>query len=206
MNQNKPNEYRKGRKNLIFALCISVPGPVALAISMLDGTSATETADLVRRSCELLSILLAYIVFEITVRKLSGNEKKRERLEVFVKYFTGCAMCISGAIMIYVAIAGFGGEKGNVTTSLVLAVIGAVVNAKLYVNYKAMQNAVLSVQAKLHRVKMFFDALMVVILLIWMIVPSDTVKVYTDFIGSLAISGYIIWSGVRVFIDKKGKE
>lgn len=106
--------------------------------------------------------------------------------------------------MIYVAIAGFAGDKGGVTTSLVLEIIGALVNARLYRSYRTMQNAVLSVQAKLHRVKMYFDLLMTAILLLWMLVPVDVIRFWTDFAGSIAISLYIIWSGVRVLLDREG--
>ena len=134
MSEKKTSEYRKGRKNLIFAILISIPGPLLLAISMADGTSATQTADLMRRSCDLLSIFLAYLVFEITTRYLLADEGKKTRLETYVKHFTGFSMCFSGAIMIYIAIASFGTEKGSIITSLILAIIGAVVDARLYFN------------------------------------------------------------------------
>lgn len=195
-------EYREGRKNLVFAVFISIPGPLALAISLLDGQSATAVADLLRRSCELLSILLAFIVFEITTRKLQDKPAQKARLEASVRYFTGCSMVFSGLIMIYIAIAGFGGEKGSVITSLVLAIIGALVNYKLYSNYRKMDHAVLSVQAKLHRVKMWLDIVMALILVVFTITASASIKNYTDLIGSCLIAVYLVWSGVRLFANK----
>lgn len=206
MSEKKPSEYRKGRKNLIFAILISIPGPLLLAIGMKSGTSATQTADLLRRSCDLLSIFLAYLVFEITTRYLLDDEGKKSRLETYVKYFTGFSMCFSGTVMIYIAIASFGTEKGSIITSLILAIIGAVIDAKLYFNYRTMQNAVLSVQAKLHRAKMFLDCSMVLILSIWVLSPFDTVKNYADIIGSCSISIYLIWNGIRMVFGYKKEE
>lgn len=93
---NQLDEYRKGKKNLILALCISIPGLAALAIGMLNGASATETADLVRRSCELLSILLTYIVFEATALGRFGNAERRKALEHSVSLFSA-QPCASAA-------------------------------------------------------------------------------------------------------------
>lgn len=112
MNEKKSSEYRKGRRNLIFAVLISIPGPLLLVVSMTSGTSATQTADLMRRSCDLLSIFLAYLAFEITTRYLWEDEDKKARLEINVKYFTGFSMCFSGVVMIYIAIASYGTENG----------------------------------------------------------------------------------------------
>lgn len=203
MSANKPSEYTEGRKNLIFATLISIPGPLLLAIGMTDGSSATGIADLIRRSCEFLTIFLAWLVYELTAGKDLSNDTRKARLEGFVKYFTGLSMCLSGAVMIYVAVANFGGEKGSVLTSLILAVIGAVINAKLYFNYRTMENAVLSVQAKLHRVKMLLDCFMSLLLLVWMRLPIEAVRSYADVVGSVLISVYLIWSGIRVLRDKK---
>ena len=197
MSANKPSEDQKGRKNLIFATIISIPGPLLLAISMADGTSATQTADFIRRSCEFLTIFLAWMVYEVTVRRPSGSGTRKERLEVLIQYFTGFSMCLSGGIMIYVAVANFSGEKGSVTTSFIFAVIGAIINVKLYRDYKTMRNAVLSVQAKLHRVKILLDCALVLILLVCMLSPNDMVKRYADVIDSCSISLYLIWSGIR---------
>ncbi len=203
MNNKQSGEYQKGRKNLIFATLISIPGPLLLAISMTGGSSATQLADFIRRSCEFLTIFLAWLVYEITARSPSERNRRNLRLEVFIKYFTGISMALSGVIMIYVAIANFADGKGSVITSLILAVIGAAINAKLFFNYRSMGNAILSVQARLHRVKMLLDCFMAILLIVWIVLPLDEIKNYADVIGSCSISVYLIWSGIRVLADKK---
>ena len=203
MDKNNNSEYKSGRKKLLFALFIISPALVPLAVSVIFGTSSTETADLVRRSCDVLSVLLAYVAFEITARIDPKNEITRKRIEAFVKYFTGATMCVSGIIMIDISIVGFGGEKGRVIVSFVLALIAALTNAILYFNYRSMKNSILAVQAKTHFAKMFFNVLVSVILLVWLVVPSATVKSYVDLIGSLFISGYMLLCGVKVMTDKE---
>lgn len=205
MSKNNNNEYKRGRKKLLFALLIISPALFPLIISVISGTSSIETADLFRRSCDVFSVLLAYVAFEIEARIDPNNKTSRLRIEAFVKYFTGASMCASGIIMIYMSIAGFGGEKGRVIVSLVLAIIAALTNALLYFNYRSMKNTILSVQAKNHFAKMFFNILVIVILLVWIIVPTVTAKSYIDLVGSLFISGYLLLCGIKVIIDKKPK-
>ena len=196
------DEYKRGRKKLLFALFIISPALIPLAVSVALGTGSTETADLLRRSCDVLSVLLAYIAFEISARIDPKNKTAHRRIEAFVKYFTGATMCISALVMIYISIKGFGNEKGSVTVSLVLALIAALTNAVLYFNYRSMKSAILTVQAKNHFVKMFFNILVSIILLVWITVPSATIKSYIDLIGSLFISGYLLLNGALVMIDK----
>lgn len=198
-------QTKKGRKNLIFATFMSIPGPVLLAVTLAKGVSSTQIADLIRRSCELLTIALAWLVFELTQRKTITATAKT-RLEAFIKYFTGGSMCASGAIMLYVAIAEFGQTQGSALPSLILSSIGAAINCKLYLNYRKLDNAVLSIQAKLHRVKMLLDCGLVTILLVWLTVPMEGVKFYADLIGTAVISGYLIWNGIRILTEKKKVE
>ena len=188
---------KKGRKNLFFATLVCVPGPLLLVIGMLGGANSTQIADLIKRSCDFLTVALAWLVYELTLCNFIKNETKLV-LEKIVKYFTGISMCISGAVMIYVSIADFGGTHGNMGPSLFLAATGTVINVVLYLNYRSMNSAVLSIQAKLHRVKALLDGALSVIFIVWLLCPSDAVKEYFNVFGTVVISLYLIWSGLRV--------
>lgn len=192
--------YREGRKNLLFATLISIPGPILLLLGFEDGAGATQIADFLRRSCEFLSIFLAWILFELAAA--SENPARQRKLETFVRIFTGLAMTVSGGMMVYLAVAEFGGSKGSVWTSLILAAIGALINARLYLNYQKLENGILSVQAKLHRVKLLLDGWMVLILLLWVLIPVDAVRSMADALGSVSIALYILWSGIRLLREK----
>ena len=188
---------KKGRRNLIFAMLFCMPGPLWLIYSMLDGANSTQIADLIKRSCDFLTLALAWLVYELTLRN-SITDAAKLRLEKLIQYFTGGSMLLSGGIMLYVAIADFGGNKGDMIPSLVLSFIGAIINIKLYFDYRSMNNSVLSIQAKLHRVKAFLDLGLVAVLLVWLLSPNDTVKQYSDVIGTACISIYLMCSGFRI--------
>ena len=79
---------KKGRANLLFATLVCVPGPLVLAIDLAFGVNSTLIADLIKRSIDLLTVLLAWIIYELTIHNSITSETKA-RLEVFVKYFTG---------------------------------------------------------------------------------------------------------------------
>ena len=71
-----------------------------------------------------------------------------------------------------------------------------------------MNSAVLSIQAKLHRVKALLDGALSVIFIVWLLCPSDAVKEYFNVFGTVVISLYLIWSGLRVLElgKRKNKE
>lgn len=193
----KRNEYQAGRKNLLVAVITSIPGPVALVLSL--GESTTQLADFLRRSCELLSVVLAFVLFEISNRKPDCNQGK---LETLVRIVTGLSMVFSGAVIGWLAVSNFGSRRGSVITSLVLAVLGTMVNAKLYWGYRKLQHGVLNIQAKLHWVKMLLDIWMTGVLLICTF-ASGSIQSYGDLIGSASIAMYVIFSGIRLLRNKE---
>lgn len=194
---------KQGRKNLFFATLVCLPGPLWLAISMRGGANSTQIADLIKRSCDFLTVALAWLVYELTTSNFI-SETVKLRLEKFIKYFTAASMCLSGLIMIYVAVATLDGHHGNMFPSLFLAATGALINVGLVWNYRSMKNPVLMVQAKLHSTKALLDFGLVAILLTWILCPYDNIRHYADLVGTIVISLYLIWSGLRVLnIGKK---
>ena len=197
---------KQGRKNLILATLVCVPGPLWLAISMRGGANSTQIADLIKRSFDFLTVALAWLVYELTTGR-SISETMKLRLEKFIKYFTALSMCIGGAVMIYVSVATLDGHQGNMFPSLFLAATGALINVGLVWNYRSMKNPVLMVQAKLHSTKALLDFVLVAILLTWMLCPYENIRHYVDLVGTNFISLYLIWSGLRVLkIGKKKPE
>ena len=177
-----------------------------LAFSMRGGANSTQIADLIKRSGDFLTVALAWLVYELTIRN-SIKIRTKIRLEKFIKYFTGISMCLGGAIMIYVSVATLDGHHGNMFPSLFLAASGALINVGLVWNYRSMKNPVLMVQAKLHSTKALLDFGLVAILLTWMLCPYDNIRHYADLVGTNFISLYLIWSGLRVLkIGKKKSE
>ena len=207
MSQKILAENKKGRMNLLVATLVCVPGPMLLAFGMRGGANSTQIADLIKRSGDFLTVALAWLVYELTIRN-SMKIRTKIRLEKFIKYFTGISMCLSGLIMIYVAVADTKGVHGNMLPSLFLATTGALINIWLYFSYRSMNNPVLLIQAKLHRTKALLDGGLAAIMLIWILCTHDTVRHYADSVGTVIISLYLIFSGLKIldFPKLKGKK
>ena len=51
-------EKKSGAKTLLWSVIMSSPGPLVVGLGLLAGSSATQIADFVRRSAELLAIIM----------------------------------------------------------------------------------------------------------------------------------------------------
>ena len=66
-------------------------------------SEATQIADFIRRSAELLGIIMAFVVYQITTKDGVCDEARKARLEQFSNIFVGAMMCIGGSFMIFSA-------------------------------------------------------------------------------------------------------
>ena len=64
-----------------MSVVMSAPGPLIIGLGLLVGQSSTQIADFVRRSAELLGIIMAFIVYIITNKNGVCDTDKKERLE-----------------------------------------------------------------------------------------------------------------------------
>ena len=54
---------KSGARTLLWSVLMSSPGPLVVGLGLLSGRSSTQIADFVRRSAELLAIIMSFIVF-----------------------------------------------------------------------------------------------------------------------------------------------
>ncbi len=99
-----------------------------------------QIADFVRRSAELLGIIMAYVVYKITTKDGVCNIEKKEKLERLSNLFVGAMMCLGG-----------------------------IANTLFWRKYtklnKAEPNAIIAVQARLYRAKSLVDGCVTIALL-----------------------------------------
>ena len=95
---------KSGKRTLLFSIITSSPGPLVIGLGLLIGKSSTQIADFVRRSIELLAIILAFIVFTLTTKDDNVDEVKKQKYEKNTNLFVSIAMIVSGVIMIILAI------------------------------------------------------------------------------------------------------
>ena len=197
---------KSGKKTLLMSVIMSSPGPLVVGLGLLVGKSSTQLADFVRRSIELLAIILAFAVYSITTKNDSTDEIKKQKYERATNLFVSVAMVISGVIMTVLAFASSSEEKGNVVPGLAIALLGVVANSLFWVKYnklgKETGNKILIVQSNLYRAKTFVD-LSVVIALVTVLLSTDPiVSYYFDLIGTVCVSVYLVFTGVTSFIKE----
>lgn len=196
---------KSGSRTLLLSVLMSAPGPLVVGLGLLAGRSSTQIADFVRRSAELLAIIMSFVVYEITTKDGRAESGKRERLERRSNAFVGAMMCLGGSFMVLLALMADAGDKGNVIPGLAIAVMGVIANTAFWVKYtrlnKKQPNAILRVQSRLYRAKSLVDTCVTIALLSVVIAPQSAVSGWLDFAGSLIVALYLIWCGIRTILE-----
>ena len=198
---------KSGSRTLLMSVIMSAPGPVIIGLGLLVGRSSTQIADFIRRSAELLAIIMAFVIYQMTTKDGVCAEIRKARLERMSNLFVGAMMCIGGTFMIVLALLSDNADKGNVIPGLVIALLGVVANSIFWVKYtklnRAEPNAILAVQARLYRAKTLVDACVTTALLSVVIAPASQVSIWLDFIGSIIVAVYLIWCGMKTIYEAR---
>lgn len=201
---------KSGSRTLLMSVIMSSPGPLVVGLGLLSGRSSTQIADFVRRSAELLAIIMSFVVYKLTTKGDECDEIKKAKLEKGSNIFVGAMMCIGGIFMILLTLMSENEDKGNVIPGLAIAVLGVVANSMFWKKYttlnKAEPNAILMVQSRLYRAKTLVDSCVTIALLSVLIAPETQVSYWLDFIGSLVVAVYLIWCGIRTVYETATKK
>jgi len=196
---------KSGSRTLLMSVLMSAPGPLIIGLGLLVGRSSTQIADFIRRSAELLAIIMAFVVYQITTKDGVCDEVRKAKLERLSNIFVGAMMCVGGTFMVILAILSDNTDKGNVIPGLVIALLGVIANSIFWVKYtklnNAEPNAILAVQARLYRAKTLVDGCVTTALLSVVIAPASQLSIWLDFIGSIIVAVYLIWCGIKTIRD-----
>lgn len=197
---------KSGKKTLLMSVVMSSPGPLIVGLGLMAGKSSTQLADFIRRTSELLGIIMAYVIYHITMKDGKEDLEKKTRLERFSNIFVGAMMCLGGAIMLFLTFFSENEEKGNVIPGLAVAVLGVIANTAFWIKYtglnKAEPNAIIEVQARLYRAKSLVDACVTAALLSVAVAPGSPVSYYLDMIGSAIVAVYLLWCGIKTIYER----
>lgn len=203
------NQTKSGTKTLLWSVLMSAPGPLIIGLGLFVGRSSTQIADFVRRSSELLAIIMAYVVYKITTKDGVCDITKKEKLEKFSNLFVGAMMCLGGSLMLLLAFVSENEDKGNVIPGLAIALLGVIANTMFWRKYtklnKQEPNAILAVQARLYRAKSLVDSCVTVALLSVVLLPNSPLSYYLDLIGSVIVAFYLIWCGIQTIAERLKK-
>ena len=200
------NNKKSGSKTMLMSVVMSAPGPLIIGLGLLVGRSSTQIADFIRRSAELLGIIMAYIVYKITTKDGACDMARKERLERLSNIFVGAMMCLGGSLMLWIAFTSDNTEKGNVIPGLVIALLGVVANTLFWIKYsklnKAEPNVIIAVQARLYQAKSLVDSCVSIALLSVVFFPTSEISYYLDFIGSVIVAVYLVWCGIKTIRER----
>ena len=195
------SRQRAGSRTLLWSVIMSSPGPLVVGLGLLVGRSSTQLADFVRRSAELLAIIVSFAIYKVTTKDGVCDQAKKDRLERISNTFVGLMMIIGGGIMAALAFISGAEEKGNVIPGLSIAVMGVIANTIFWRRYtrlnRAEPNAILAVQARLYRAKSLVDICVTAALLTVAVAPGSVAAEVLDVVGSVIVALYLIWCGVR---------
>ena len=192
---------KSGSRTLLLSVVMSSPGPLVVGLGLLAGRSSTQIADFVRRSAELLAIIMSFVIYRITTKEGSCDPRRKAELERHSNTFVGAMMCLGGLFMILLTVLSGTADKGNVIPGLAIAVMGVVANTAFWIRYTRLNrrepNAILQVQSRLYRAKALVDSCVTLALLSVLILPNSPVSAWLDFVGSLIVAAYLVWCGVQ---------
>lgn len=200
------NNEKSGSRTLLWSVIMSAPGPLVVGLGLLAGRSSTQIADFVRRSAELLAIIMSFVTYKLTTKSGETDLTRKEKLERVSNLFVGAMMCIGGAIMLILAFTSGSIDKGNVIPGLAIAVLGVIANTIFWRKYarlnKAEPNPILAVQARLYRAKSLVDSCVTLALLSVWIAPQSLFSYYFDLIGSVIVAVYLLFCGVQTIRER----
>ena len=200
-------EKRSGAKTLLWSVIMSSPGPLVVGLGLLAGSSSTQIADFVRRSAELLAIIMSFVVYSVIAKDGMESKVDKRKLEICSNLFVGAMMCIAGTIMAVLAFTMNQADKGNVIPGLAIAVLGVIANSIFWSRYtrlnQANPDAILAVQARLYRAKTLVDISVTIALLSVLIAPKSRVSHWLDLVGSLVVATYLVWCGLKTICEAR---
>lgn len=198
---------KDGSRTLLMSVVMSAPGPIVVGLGLLAGKSSTQIADFVRRSTELLAIIAAFVVYRMTNRAGGIDMARKAHLERMSNLFVGAMMCLSGILMLALALLGGSREKGNVVPGLIIAALGMIANTIFWFRYAKLSkiggNAILAVQSRLYRAKALVDVCVTAVLLTVLLFPLAKVTSTLDVIGSGIVALYLVWCGAKTLWENK---
>lgn len=201
------SQQKSGNRTLMWSVIMSSPGPLVVGLGLFAGRSSTQIADFIRRSSELMAIIMSFAVYKITIKDDECDERQKAQLERLSNLFVGAMMCIGGSIMVVLALFSGSEEKGNVIPGLTIAVLGVIANTIFWRKYaalnKAEPNPIIAVQARLYRAKSLVDGCITIALLSVAIAPASQISLYLDLGGSIIVALYLVWCGVKTIWEAR---
>ncbi|MFO7544385.1 MAG: cation transporter [Trueperaceae bacterium] len=199
---------RARRRTLRLAVFLSAWAPLATGLAVAMSRSTTQVADFVRRTIELVAVVVAYAAFVRASR--APSPERAARWERTANRVVAVALLASAVAIAAVALVRGSAFRpgGNVVLGIVIALLGLITNAWFWRRYVGFErdrpSTIIGGQRVFYRAKCAVDAVVLTALSAVMLAPAWTGTRAVDLVGSLAVSAYLVWSGVRALSGTVG--
>ena len=199
----------KSERTLLIALLLSAPGPLIISYAALTSHSATQLADFLRRTSELVATFISWLIFHQLRKKIDADIDYTTRLERLTNLTVAGAMSCSGIALLVVGVVRiFDYQVGSkVILGVIIAGLGLLTNVWFWQKYRRMNKAqpdsIIMAQQRLYRGKASVDICVVSALTAVAIAPAHPVTQYIDALGSIAVAGYLLHNGIDLFLKLK---
>jgi divalent metal cation (Fe/Co/Zn/Cd) transporter len=197
---------------VLTSLLLSAPGPIVTGIPAITSHSATQIADFLRRTAELIALFITWWVYRKLQRGIVSDDAYRARMEQMSNFAVVGAMICSGVAMLIVGMTRLFVYKanGNVMMGLIIAVLGVLTNTWFWLRYARMTrelfDPVLEGQRRLYRAKSCVDLGVVVALTSVAVAPNHPVTQYIDASGCMIVACYLLYNGLDILRKNKAKK
>jgi divalent metal cation (Fe/Co/Zn/Cd) transporter len=206
------NQSSKREKTMLISLLLSAPGPIVTGIPAITSLSATQIADFLRRTAELVALFVSWWIYRKLQRDIASDNAYRPRMEQRANLVVAGAMICSGVAMLIVGVTRlfFYKANGNVIMGLIIAALGLLTNTWFWLRYTRMTrelfDPVIEGQQKLYRAKSCVDLGVVVALTSVAVAPSHPATQYIDASGCIIVACYLLYNGVDIIWKNKVKK
>lgn len=203
MSELSKEQAASREKTLLTALLLSALGPAVTGLAALSSHSATQLADFIRRTVELVALFLSWWVFRRLQRNADIDKAAQARLERLAGLSVAGTMMCSGVVMMTVALSRLSvfEPSGSVISGLTIAVLGLLTNGWFWRRYtiltREQYSSVIAAQQQLYRAKASVDLCVVIALTAVAVAPLHPLTRYVDILGSIIVAGYLLWTGIR---------
>lgn len=202
------SETQKREKTLLSSLLLSAPGPLVTGIPAMTSLSATQLADFIRRTAELVALAISWWVYRRIHQDSQIETRKALKLEKFSHYVVALAMLCSGLAMMIIGCLRISEPRvsGNVMLGLVIAGLGLVTNGYFWQRYRYLNqkdhHIVMASQQRLYRAKTMVDGAVATSLLGVTFFPRHPLTPYVDALGCIVVGLYLLFNAYKQFQTK----
>lgn len=79
---------KSGERTLLASVVMSSPGPIVVGAALFLGRSSTQLADFIRRTAELVAIIVSWILFRILNKRGEPDPELKNKLEQTANFFS----------------------------------------------------------------------------------------------------------------------